>query len=509
MVFPAGLKNQAWQLAKDNNPFPTNKNEAWNRVKSIPKLSYFLNDLFHAFDPKAQKQLVDQYEASKKLTLDIKCGSSFEDYAQKRIAGSGGFAKVVLPDGTELGKKLESDTAATAAANTNVKAGLAEALVLAPEAEQARKDYKEDIATLQQVLKDNPTSYDAKSVSSYLLVLKGEAKQAIETQHKVEKDNLNAKFAEPNFVQDLKTSLNLDNPAQVEAVKASMISALEKSHKEELGKLEKSIAETVVSVHSADKAEFDRIAFLADRYNRDEKMRKIMDEWAANHAAEIEAEKRRLDPNYVAAPSVSTGGKLDDDKFAAMKLDIFDEITTTAGRVIKIDAEHSKYSMTLNRFWQSDATLYEDLTSNAQAWKAAGNDKIRMTISNPDPKRAEEDARKAYESCIKAGFAPKDITIRIGDEVKASYNPKTKEFKNELFKDHSKRLKAAHEEAEGIKAKRDAYSSQPTDKTPADVAKIKEAAASLKAAVKDIRDSNPANTPAPTGPTTAAPTFTG
>lgn len=264
----------------------------------------------------------------------------------------------------------------------------------------------------------------------------------MQEQQTQEKDNLTQKFDDPAFKEDMKTALGCSDSELVK-IKGEMLKTLENSQKEELQKFEKSVNDEINKLHKTAADEMERIHYLGDRYLRGGKMREEIDRLAAEN---------NKNANKPVSMSIGANGRVGLAILKGIDPKKLENIETISGNKV-IKGANDSLTVELNRLFQTDNSIYEELTSLAQSIRAQGHTAITLNVNleGKDPKRAESIARKAYESAIMAGFDPKKITIQINGENKFKYDDKGKlDDKSTLFKEHPARLKFAENKAAEI-----------------------------------------------------------
>lgn len=369
----------------------------------------------------------------------FECTKAFNTFEQSRIKGINDFGDNVKIGGESLSKQLNA--AAPTDPGGLAKAKIAE-ILNPPELTAAKDTFNAEINALNKLLRSEKPEFLPGELGSYLIKMKSDAKETIDSQHKKTSEKLNALFEKDDpeavdFRNQLKTALNCTDNELV-AIQDQMQAALNKTNKEAFEKLEKAISTDATNLFNASKLQFERLAFLADRYHRSKKMHD-------------DIQKQMRDDDSTAA-SIDFNFDSGDATFRNVDIGKLSVFHTINGRELKKNADGS-FSIQLNRFFRTDEGVREDVASLVQALKAQGKEKITLTISNKDPKKAERDARLAFEGAIAAGVEPKNIVIKVGDDIKFQYNDKGVLEKNDLFKEHPSRLSFAMQKAEKIATK--------------------------------------------------------
>ncbi|MBA2652573.1 MAG: hypothetical protein H0U73_09950 [Tatlockia sp.] len=363
----------------------------------------------------------------------LTCTSSFDDYNSNRIKDISGFNSIKAPDNTSITEILKVDTADS----TKVKTVIADAFK-SDSLDTALEQFNKELKALNTLISGPKPEFGPTAVASYLLSLKGDVKKAIDAQHKLAKDKLNEAFNDDEFKVSMKNSLNCSD-AQLNAIQGEMMATLDKSQTDELQKVENAIGDNAKGLFQAATNEFHRLVFLADRYFRGGMMRDVIQ-------GEIDKHQLGEEPSEIEL-GVDIGAR-----FKNVKVENLTHIDTIQhsyfsilDRPIQKNADGS-YSMKLNRIYQSDASIRQDIASLVQALVASDVKVISITINNKDPKRAEKDARLAYEAAIVAGADPKKLVMIVNGEEKLKYDDQGK-LTGELFKGRENRLKYAQDKA--------------------------------------------------------------
>lgn len=447
------------------------------------KTTPYVEGNISAFGTKKKYEWYDKYKAGSNFEHSgaLECAKSFNTFAQSRIKGVEDFSEIKV-GGASISQTLKA--AAPTDPGGLAKQKIAE-ILSSTELTTAQETFNTEIAGINQLLKTDKPEFHPGEIGSYLLTMKSNAKEVINAEHQKANEKLAALFEKPDpdcvaFRDQLKTALNC-NDNDLVAVKDQMQAALAKTNKESLEKLEKAINDNANELFNASKLQLERLAFLADRYHRNETMRK-----------QIEAQMR---PGQEAA-SMEFDFDKGDATFKNVDIDKLTKFYTINSkgfidkREITKNADGS-FSIQLNRFFRTDEGVREDVASLVQALKAQGKEKITLSINNQDPKKAERDARLAFEGAIAAGVDPKNLTIQVNGDIKFQYDDKGNYDKKDLFKEHPKRLQFAMDKAARIAAN----TKNRIEGTGDSTRKIKERLEALKSASAPP----PAPAPAPGG----------
>lgn len=428
-----------------------------------------------------KKKVYNHYIRSLKDSGGLPSTNNFNDFESNRVKGADGFAKVKAPDGTTIAEKLKAAAPPEAALAKDKIAG---ALKETDPYKNAKKAFNTNLANLNTLLQSG--KYTLCDAGSYLLDAKNTAVSAIKAQHAQEKDKLTKLFDETQgpesvaFRNEMKTALGCSD-AQLNAIKNEMISELTKSQNEELKKFEKSLQDDANKLFKRAEQEWYRLSFLGQRYSISSNS--IFSKQLSKEIEAISAKANQHGENL----SIGTGKKgsalLKNVDPAKLQTHI-----TLSGKTLQA-GEDGSLSTQFRRWFQSDADIYETITSMAEEMKARGCESITIRVNNAtDPKLAAEIGRKAYESAILAGFDPKKITIEVNGEPKYKHDDKGKPEKTDLFKEHPQRLKFAQEKATQIAANRDAAL-----KNPANQANLKNELQRLRQEQEAAEQAAPAN----------------
>lgn len=464
-------------------PRPSLKRAVGKLVGAVDKKIH--SGTWKAFSPEQQADYFKKYRTSVGLDGGVPGSNSFNSYDANRISSVEGFSAVKAPDGTKMNEKLKDNTLGTPA--VAVKNSLTTALQKTTATETAKTEFNANLKALNDLVKKDPPNFNPGAIGSYLQEIKAKNLTFIKQQQQAEKDALTKLFnndPDPNFVANLKTSMGLTDDAQVGKVKDDMLAALDKSHKDQTTKFEKELTDSTNKFFDIMRKEFDRIAFLGDRFERNKRMRENINKIAAARGTTD------------APATASLNGRM--ARLKGIKVDDLEFIASVTGKQITKNADGS-FSMPLNTVFGDE----RDLASLAQTVKACGHDSITMEIDHTNPEKAIEAGRKAYEACIEAGFDPKKIDIKVNGKLyrqevkKGEGEPLTKLFgPNEKGEnDQSSRLTIANEKAERITKEFKARVSNPTGADANALDKLK----------KEINDLRTAATTPPVTPPVGGP----
>ncbi len=218
-----------------------------------------------------------------------------------------------------------------------------------------------------------------------LIKLKQALEKQIGDQHKAEIKNLQALFADGG---------ELVANSSAEAYKEHMLDALKKSHTEQLKSLDSDVDPSKDDLREFSQRERAKILFLsliAQNLRNEE-----------NVAGIINKETGEL--------TVSTDDSFDSKKYANADLKSLKDFYTLSGKSINIEDNNFIISSSVIGFGISD----NDALQLALFAKASGWETIRMSVEHTGTDgEAFKLAQIAARACLKAGFDPLKITIRI------------------------------------------------------------------------------------------------
>lgn len=296
-----------------------------------------------------------------------------------------------------------------------------------------------------------------------------EAIEAVKAQHELEKSNLQAKFNNDAFKQNIKTALNLRTDADVTAAQQSMLQSLTTTQGTELAALEKSIGDSMNTLHKAVGKQQSDFLFIANLHKNNSYMRqtliqmgdKIRDtEFQSAKAARDEENRQRLsqEPPLPALPdleppatSVTFNMGPRDMSLVGVSVKDLDVIKSMTGKEIKHDKSSNSFEIEMGatlwdwKYYQDPRqTVEADMLLMAQAIRACGHDKIVLNLDYDNPEEALLRGRQAYNAAIEAGFAPEDIVVKIkGEEFTVGKDKDGKQVDmvaSRLFKDQGQEL---------------------------------------------------------------------
>lgn len=417
-----------------------------------------------AMSTEQQAAYWDKYRSSVGIEGGISCRSTFDNYASKKLQDLSDFdkikgadgkpIKVSAPDGKSITEKFGTDPDLV-----NAMKGV---FSQTTETEKAITKFNTDIDNLNKLISANPPEFSAAGIANVLQEKKSQVLEVIKTQQTKEIERLNAKFDTPapptrnDFREKIKTSMGLTTEAEVDKVKADMLGAIKASHSSQTKRAERELNTSVTKFYDVLDQEFDRIALLGDRYERDRQMRAAIDELA---------KQRKL--NEPRPPGTGATATINVDQAEArlkgIKIQDLDQINTLTGRPLTKNTDGS-YSMKLSKDWiyfdgkarSLSKSVEKDLSSLAHTIKATGADTITMEINETNPEKAKELGKKAYEASVKAGFDPKDINIVVnGKSLTEKYEKGKLKEGDKLFDDEPSRLQRAKNEAVKISKERE------------------------------------------------------
>ncbi|WP_040916259.1 hypothetical protein, partial [Legionella tunisiensis] len=155
----------------------------------------------------------------------------------------------------------------------------------------------------------------------------------------------------------------------MDKVKTDMLAAMKASHNSQLKRAEYELNSSVKKFYSVMQQEFDRIALLGDRYERDRMMRAEIDKIAAQRAANEPGRSTSVSIQADQANALLRGVRVQD----------LEKINTLTGRSLTKNSDGS-YSMKLSKDWiffdrkirDLSKSVERDLASLAHTIKATG-----------------------------------------------------------------------------------------------------------------------------------------
>lgn len=391
------------------------------------------------FSPEEMDKLVQDNRDSLGLGEGLKCKDAVGNFMKGDFSG---FSLKMDVDeegkkGTTLAKKL--NTAKDKDEATRVKERFKKATSVFSSEKDSEDiaisdEFAMNIEAINHIILNNPSQFSAEAYASQLSVLKAEEEAHFKARHDQRKANVDALFKDENFIADLKTALGLNDDG-IEDFKKNYLEEIDKSHKEALSQFSKEINNDINSLHKANADEFHRLATILKHYNENKKIREYIDNQLETEGVSIEI--NGIDDAVAKFKNI----KMEDlIKTGALK-------TTGSWSLLQANIREmpdGSVGIRLNRLFQMDDSVYEELTSLCEIVKATGAETIELNIEHKDPEQADELMRKFVESATRAGFAPDKIKATVNGEVKYAYDSKEKAMKDELFKDsHAVRLSVA------------------------------------------------------------------
>lgn len=428
------------------------------------------------YDAKEYAAAYEKYMGSVGLGSGLQNEKNFSEWLSNK-ATLNDFAKMELPDGTSISKKLKNPTEAL----QKVQQELGAALKASPPVLAAQKDFEDNIKHMNDLLKEVPPKVNLGSIAGHLLAVKATAKTAIDTHQQQEKDAVTALFNSPTFIANLKTGLNLNTDQEVDAVKAKVMSTLDEKQKSAVSSFESGSNEQVNKLQAVQESEMKRIGYLVDKMNKDSAFR-----------AQVYDMAQKRDANSNADTQVAVGYD-PQNGFGLLKginVSDFDNLYTNSGRrIIKNKDENDndiytvKFPNFANRLFygfervpnKHEAKLTKaEMRDLAETVRAAGHTKIEMSVTYKGHEPLERDqeneyamelGRRAFEEAAMTGFDPKeteqkdpkdkdktvskcDITIKVNGRVKTA---------KELFASCPDRLQEIRNSANKAKNERKGY----------------------------------------------------
>jgi hypothetical protein len=424
------------------------------------------------FNPEEQKKLLTEYRSLIGLPANLTFSSdALDKYASSKSKNIDAFEKTKGPNDINIHEQLKDVTTGTAevtAARKQVNTDITKALESQPELKTALKDYKESIATFQQLLKKTtPKPYKAEELIGAMKDVIDNGRTKLIEQQTQELNAFTKLTTEDDFKKNLKTSLNIVDDSGFEVTKKNMIDDLKKAQKDQLAAFDKSSQDSLKALHSASAKEMDHLLFVANLYKNNQKMR---EQFAATVGTR-------------GPVSISIGDKERDKAIiSGIKPEDITVIESLTGKQItkKSDDTFSmQFGMKLfhPKYYLDPRNNVEgDLMLMAQAVKACGYSSITMNVNFENTTVAQERAKQAYKACIDSGFDPEKIAIKVNGKLVKT---------DELFKDSPRELNALKQRASALKQE------LPTLESLTKKADLTE----IKADIKKIRDDAAKNAP--------------
>ncbi|WP_058534788.1 hypothetical protein [Legionella saoudiensis] len=380
------------------------------------------------FSPQAMQQVDEEYEgylpsiglgSNAKLAMD-----AMDKYAASRIDDVLKLDKAQTPDGALVHELLSDKDPAKKAAIKAVKDGFNEVLG-GEDVEKIQKEYKESMVAFQKLI-EGPKKYHAQEAKGLLEDISNSGRNAIEAQQQKEIDDLETLFQDEDFQAHLTTALNLpedeeENAEALAAVKESMLEDLKERHKTQLEEYNKEVQQAEITLHKAAEQQLKAFLFMADLHRNDPKMQAMIDSLARAN---------RPDADDV----VIDIGK-DRTTVSCVNLDQLKFIQRLGGGEIKRKDEDGNLTYSLDMGMKFSNPRYyfndhhkKDMLTMAQAIRASGSETITMSLTFQNQKIAEERAREAFEACLKSGFPPEKINIKVNGTL-YTYEPKEEDGK--------------------------------------------------------------------------------
>jgi hypothetical protein len=292
--------------------------------------------------------------------------------------------------------------------------------------DDAQKEYNESMVAFQKLLA-GPKKFHVQDVEKLLEEITNNARTAIEAQQKSEMDQLETLFKDDGFKANLTTALDLpddedENAEALEAVKESMRKDLENSHKKQLDEFNKEVDNTKITLHKAAEQQLKAFLFMADLNKNDPKMQAMIARLAEENrgnavGVSVEITENRADVSCVNLEQLEFIQRLGGGKITPNK-DKDGNLTYSLDMGMKF---------TNPRYYFNDHHK-KDMETMAQAIRASGSETITMSLTFKNEKVAQERARQAFEACLKSGFPPEKINIKVNGAL-FTYQPEEKDGK--------------------------------------------------------------------------------
>lgn len=402
--------------------------------------------------PEDVKQLLQEYRDSLGLGKNATFNADvFNKLVEARKSDFSGFFKGTKdPKDDKAPPKLttEEDSVKTKLTADNpdtkiVKDAIAASLNTSVEFTQAQKNYSDSIAAFKKLVSVIPTGHKAGDIIGALTEIREESTNGIREQQKLEKAQLTEQLASQKVTQALETTFG--NAAEAEKAKKTILADLEAGHKKQLADFDKSMQDSFSELHVAASNEIDRIAYLANLYKNNPKMRKPIENLVADAkegVIEFGLDKDRaflanIDPKDIQKIITNSGSEIKQQKKKDEK----------GNEVITYTIEMPRNIFGIPYYLDPREKPLDDMKNIAQAIKGTGHTTIKMSVSFDDEELAGIRGREAFEACILAGFELKNITINVnGKELKGD------KIREELFKNDQGKYSALKAQSEGIRS---------------------------------------------------------
>ncbi|MDR3502015.1 MAG: hypothetical protein P4L79_05470 [Legionella sp.] len=382
------------------------------------------------FSPQSMQQVSNEYLGylpSIGLGTNAKLATDAVDkFVANRVDDVLKLKEAKTPDGALIHEKLSDADPDKKDAIKAVKKELNEILSGEALKEGAQKEYNESMAAFQQLLA-GPKKFHVQEVNGLLEEVTNNALTALEEQQESEIDQLEALFEDEDFQANLTTALDLpddeeENAEALNAVKESMRKDLESAHKKQLEGFNNDVKQAKTDLHKAAEQQLKAFLFMADLNKNDPKMQAMI--------------ARLAEENRAGAENVIVDISEDRADITCVNLDQLTFIQRLGGGVITPNKDKDgnvSYSLDMGmkftnpRYYFNDHHK-KDMETMAQAIRASGSETITMSLTFKNEKIAQERGRQAFEACLKSGFPPDKINIKVNG-VLYTHTPEEKDGK--------------------------------------------------------------------------------
>ena len=346
--------------------------------------------------------------------------TGLDKYLDERAKNAHGFAKVMVND-TSIPDTLKAnaaDSAALAAAKTQLKTGIAHMFAKDDALKAAETHFKKSLQAIKEAIDDPKNEFSAFDWITFMYEqVRDPAKSAIKHQHQVEKQNQEDLFDEDknHNYDDLKLALGIDTTEDIAKVKKDMVSALETRQKNELETFDKGMNDSLEKLLEAAKRDLYTRATLNSLSNNKENAAKIEESYRKN--------LKQDETGFLTVSSGTDTAQLKgvDLKGEGLLRSFYGrKMKRTGEGALEMDLPNHWFACLAPWNWADQGLFYYssasqktkvDLTSMIQQIRSEGYPKINVTLDASDPEEELELARQAYEVCIEQGYKPEDIKI--------------------------------------------------------------------------------------------------
>ncbi|KGP63556.1 hypothetical protein EP47_05385 [Legionella norrlandica] len=392
---------------------------------------------------------------------------AFDKLVSSRIGDFNGFSQTKGPSSTTIHDKLAGDTPEA----KEVRDGLNKSLETTPEFTEAQKNFSESASTFKELTKLIPSKFRAQDLIGTMKELVDDGRKAILAQQQHEIKMLEEQFdltKNPNFVPNLKKTLNLTSDNDVEKVKTNLLNDLKASHKKQQEEFDKTTSESLNKLHQAVANQTREYLFIVSLYENNKEMERLIENKMAEHR-----KKMGLPPETTKAFA-----SIKDIDFSGVKLKDLPVLKGPSGMALhqQPDGSFVIKMPAINPLYYQDPrqNIKADLMLMAKAIYSTppGHNSIEMDCDFPKSEKiGMERGRQAYAACIEAGFAPDKITIKVNGKVMKP---------EELFKEDKKTYQDLMKKVPKIEKDYAEISAAKTPTGPVNTTAVKEAVTAIK-----------------------------